>query len=327
MADIELIKKIMQATGVKPLSHYSTEHIKVIPSGSLGIDIALGRGGWPRGRIVELYSELESAGKTTLILQAIANAQKEGLLCAFIDTEHALDGKYARNLGVNMQDLFFCQPDNGDQAVETLESLLKTGSFGLIVFDSVAAARPKAELEGETDDANISYHARLMGQLCKRVTPLASLHNTCCILTNQSREKPGIAYGNPIYQTGGKALKFYASIRASLKRIGKPVEDNNDKKIANEVQLTVVKNKIAPPFEEAKFQIVYGEGINKAEDLLETMLQSGHIVKKGSWYNTSQGKPVGQGREKAIEWLSDKIEAITSTVRSSNWFKQKTGAS
>ena len=310
------------------MSSYGIEKINVIPSGSIALDAALGRGGWPRGRLIEVFSETESAGKTTICLEAIKNAQQLGLNCAFIDTEHALDARYARSLGVNLDELFFCQPQSGDEAVEMAEKVCRSGEIQLCVFDSIYSARPKSEIEGEVDDANISYHARLVGQLVKRTSPLVSLNDICFMMTNQSREKPGIAYGNPKYQPGGNGPKFYCSIRVSLKRLGKPVEDANDVKVANEVCAVVVKNKIAPPWREAEFKITYGKGIERATDVFNACVKAGFIFKKGSWWfkKTSTGEErICQGEDKATAWVEQRIDAISEKIKQSPWWKQEVG--
>ena len=290
------------------------EQIEVIPSGSLGLDLALGIGGLPRGRIVEIYGP-ESSGKTTLALHAIAEAQKRGGTCAFIDAEHALDPGYARKLGVDVDNLLISQPDAGEQALEIADTLVRSGAVDVLVVDSVAALVPRAELEGEMGDSHMGLHARLMSQALRKLTGSVSRSNTMLIFLNQIRMKIGVMFGNPETTTGGNALKFYASIRMEIRRIGQIKE--RDEVVGNQTRVKVVKNKLAPPFRQVEFDIMYGEGISKVGELIDLGVKVGVVEKSGAWFSHDSQR-IGQGRENAKQFLRDHkdlAEAIERKVR------------
>ncbi len=273
--------------------------IPVISSGSISIDTALGVGGFPRGRVVEIYGP-ESSGKTTITLQVIAEAQRAGGTAAFIDAEHALDPTYAKKLGVDVENLLVSQPDHGEQALEITGALVSSGAVDVIVIDSVAALVPKAELDGEMGDSHMGLHARLMSQALRKLTGIAAKTNTCLIFINQVREKIGVMFGNPETTTGGRALKFYASVRVEIRRTG-PIKDG-ETIIGNRTKVKIVKNKVAPPFREAEFDILYGEGASREADLLDTGVKQNLVEKSGSWFSF-RGEHIGQGRDKAREYL------------------------
>jgi recombination protein RecA len=277
------------------------EQIAVISSGSLGLDLALGIGGLPRGRIVEIYGP-ESSGKTTLALHAIAEAQKRGGTCAFIDAEHALDPIYARKLGVDVDNLLISQPDAGEQALEIADTLVRSGAIDVLVVDSVAALVPRAELEGEMGDTHVGLHARLMSQALRKITGSVSKSNTMLIFLNQIRLKIGVMFGNPETTTGGNALKFYASIRLEIRRIGQ-IKDR-DEVVGNQTRVKVVKNKLAPPFRQVEFDIMYGEGISKVGELIDLGVKAGVVEKSGAWFSCDSQR-IGQGRENAKQFLRD----------------------
>jgi recombination protein RecA len=285
--------------------------IDVIPSGALSLDLALGVGGYPRGRVVEIYGP-ESSGKTTLMLHAIANAQKAGGLAAFIDAEHALDPAYAKKLGVNLDDLLVSQPDSGEEALTICETLARSNALDIIVIDSVAALVPRAELEGEMGMATMGMQARLMSQALRKLTGLLSKARTLCVFTNQIREKVGIMFGNPETTPGGKALKFYASVRIDIRR-KETLKDGTGAAVGNHVKVKVVKNKVAPPFAEAEFDILYNHGINREGSVLDAGLDAGVIDKKGAWLQFN-GDLVGQGREAARQALMDKPELTQAII-------------
>ena len=290
------------------------EQIEVIPSGSLGLDLALGIGGLPRGRIIEIYGP-ESSGKTTLALHAIAEAQKRGGTCAFIDAEHALDPIYARKLGVDVNNLLISQPDAGEQALEIADTLVRSGAVDVLVIDSVAALVPRAELEGEMGDAHVGLHARLMSQALRKITGSVSRSDTMLIFINQIRLKIGVMFGNPETTTGGHALKFYASVRLEIRRIGQ-IKDR-DEVVGNQTRVKVVKNKLAPPFRQVEFDIMYGEGISKVGELIDLGVKAGVVEKSGSWFSYDSQR-IGQGRENAKQFLRDKrevAEAVEKRVR------------
>lgn len=274
---------------------------EVISTGSLGLDIALGIGGLPRGRIIEVYGP-ESSGKTTLALQVIAEAQKLGGTCAFVDAEHALDPAYAKKLGVNISELLISQPDAGEQALEIADTLVRSGALDVLVVDSVAALVPKAELEGEMGDSHMGLHARLMSQALRKLTSTISRSGTLVIFINQIRMKIGVMFGNPETTTGGNALKFYASVRLDIRRIG-AIKDK-ETVTGNQTRVKVVKNKLAPPFRVVEFDIMYGEGISKTGELLDLGIAAGVVEKSGAWFSYS-GQRIGQGRENAKQWLRD----------------------
>jgi recombination protein RecA len=277
------------------------EQIEVIPSGSLGLDLALGIGGLPRGRVMEIYGP-ESSGKTTLALHAIAEAQKRGGTCAFIDAEHALDPTYARKLGVDVDNLLISQPDAGEQALEICDTLVRSGAIDVVVIDSVAALVPRAELEGEMGDSHMGLHARLMSQALRKLTGSVSRSNTMLIFLNQIRMKIGVMFGNPETTTGGQALKFYASLRMEIRRIGQ-IKDR-EQVVGNQTRVKVVKNKLAPPFRQVEFDIMYGEGISKVGELIDLGVKANVVEKSGAWFSYDSQR-IGQGRENAKQFLRD----------------------
>lgn len=278
--------------------------IDSIPTGAVNLDIALGIGGLPRGRVIEIYGP-ESSGKTTLALHVIAEAQKLGDTCAFVDAEHALDAEYAGNLGVNIDELILSQPDTGEAGLDIAESLVRSGAVGLIVIDSVAALVPKAEIEGEMGDSHMGLQARLMSQALRRLTGIISKSNTTVIFINQLREKIGVMFGNPETTTGGRALKFYASVRLDIRRIKTITEGDNS--IGSRTRVKIVKNKVAPPFKIVEFDIMYGKGISKSGVLLDTAVDLGIVEKAGSWYSYGDEK-LGQGRENVKIMLEENVD-------------------
>ena len=282
------------------------QDVQAVPTGSLSLDIALGVGGLPRGRIVEIYGP-EASGKTSLTLHAIAEVQKQGGIAAFIDAEHALDVTYARKLGVRTDDLLISQPDTGEQALEIVDALVRSGGIDLLVIDSVAALVPRAEIEGEMGDSHMGLQARLMSQALRKLTGTISRSKTLVIFINQIRMKIGVMFGNPETTTGGNALKFYASVRMDIRRIGAIKDGENV--IGNRTRVKVVKNKMAPPFKEVEFDILYGEGISKEGDLLDLASNMNIIEKSGTWY-TYNDERIGQGRENSRNWLKEHPEAI-----------------
>ena len=282
----------------------AVEEVEVIPSGSLGLDVALGIGGYPRGRVIEIYGP-ESSGKTTLTLHAIAEAQRAGGIAAFIDAEHAFDRFYAEKLGVNTEDLIISQPDNGEQALEIADNLIRSGAIDLIVIDSVAALTPKAEIEGDMGDSKVGLHARLMSQALRKLTGTIAKTNCTCIFINHLREKIGVMFGNPETTTGGNALKFYASVRLDIRRSTQIKDGENV--IGNRTKVKVVKNKVAPPFRVAEFDILYGEGVSKMGEIIDLGTQYEVIQKSGSWFSYD-GTKLGQGREGVKGVLRDNPE-------------------
>ncbi|WP_462159161.1 recombinase RecA [Pseudoalteromonas sp. GB56] len=278
--------------------------VEAISTGSLGIDIALGIGGLPTGRVVEIYGP-ESSGKTTLTLQVIAQAQRQGKTCAFVDAEHALDPVYAEKLGVNVNDLLVSQPDTGEQALEICDMLVRSGAVDVVIVDSVAALTPKAEIEGDMGDSHVGLQARLMSQALRKLTGNIKRSNTLCIFINQIRMKIGVMFGNPETTTGGNALKFYSSVRLDIRRIGS-VKDG-DEVVGNETRVKVVKNKVAPPFKQAEFIIMYGEGISKEGELIDLGVKHKLIEKSGAWYSYN-GSKVGQGKSNSIKFLKENVE-------------------
>ncbi len=280
------------------------DKIEVIPSGSLGLDLALGVGGYPRGRVIEIYGP-ESSGKTTLTLHAIAEAQKAGGIAAFIDAEHAFDRYYAAKLGVDVENLIISQPDNGEHALEIADNLIRSGAIDIIVIDSVAALTPKAEIEGEMGDSRMGLQARLMSQALRKLTGTINKTKCTAIFINQLREKIGVMFGNPETTTGGNALKFYASVRLDIRRSTQI--KNGDEVIGNHSKVKVVKNKVAPPFRQAEFDIMYGEGISKVGEILDMGVEKGIVNKSGSWYSYNDSK-LGQGRDAVKEVLKDNPE-------------------
>lgn len=291
--------------------HDAFGEVEVIPTGALSLDIALGLGGIPRGRVVEIYGP-ESSGKTTVSLHMIAEVQKRGGIAAFIDAEHALDPKYAKNLGVDIDELYISQPDTGEQALEIAEALVRSGAIELIVIDSVAALVPKAEIDGEMGDSHMGLHARLMSQALRKLTPVVSKSKCTVIFINQLREKIGIMFGNPEVTTGGKALKFYASIRLDVRRIDSI--KLGGERIGNRTRVKVVKNKIAPPFKEAEFDIVYGTGISREGDILDLAAEINVVNKSGAWY-AYEGTRIGQGREGAKAYFVEHPEVMNEVEK------------
>jgi recombination protein RecA len=285
--------------------------VQVVPTGSLGLDIALGVGGLPRGRVVEIYGP-ESSGKTTLTLHVIAEAQRRGGICAFIDAEHALDVTYARKLGVRTDDLLVSQPDHGEQALEIADLLVRSGAIDVIVVDSVAALVPKAEIEGEMGDQHVGLQARLMSQALRKLTATIAKSNTLVIFINQIRMKIGVMFGNPETTTGGHALKFYASVRLDIRRVG--ALKQGEKAIGNRTRVKVVKNKLAPPFREIEFDVMFGEGISKEGDVLDLAAEAGIVEKSGAWF-AYEGERIGQGRENAKEYLKNHPDVLDKIER------------
>ena len=288
--------------------------IATVPTGSLGLDIALGIGGLPRGRVVEIYGP-ESSGKTTLALHVIAEAQKKGGICAFIDAEHAMDPGYAKKLGVNVEELLISQPDAGEQALEIADTLVRSGAVEVLVIDSVAALVPRAELEGEMGDSHVGLQARLMSQALRKLTGSIARSKCMVIFINQIRMKIGVMYGNPETTTGGNALKFYASVRLEIRRIGQIKE--RDEVVGSQTRVKVVKNKVAPPFKMVEFDIMYGEGVSKTGELIDLGVKAGIVEKSGSWFSYDSER-IGQGRENAKTYLKEHPEmaaAIEASIR------------
>lgn len=288
--------------------------VETIPTGSLSLDLALGLGGVPRGRIVEVYGP-ESSGKTTVALHMIAEVQKRGGIAGFIDAEHALDPTYAKNIGVDIDELYISQPDSGDQALEITETMVRSGALDIIVVDSVAALVPKQEIEGDMGDSHVGLQARLMSQALRKLTPVISKSNCVVIFINQLREKVGVMFGNPETTTGGRALKFYASVRMDVRRI--ETLKQSGEMVGNRTRVKVVKNKIAPPFKEAEFDIMFGRGISREGDVLDLAANTGIVVKSGAWYSYNDAK-IGQGRENTKQYLTEHpqiLDEIENKVR------------
>lgn len=300
---IQQIEKMFGKGAIMRMGEFRHEDIQCVPTGALSLDLAAG-GGIPRGRVTEIYGP-ESSGKTTLTLHIVANAQKAGGVCAFIDAEHALDPKYAKMLGVDFENLLISQPDTGEQALEIAEMLVRSGSLDVIVIDSVAALVPRAELEGDMGDHHVGLHARLMSQALRKLTGGVAKSNTSVIFINQIREKVGVMFGSPETTTGGRALKFYSSMRLDIRRIGRITE--RDEVTGNRTKVTVVKNKIAPPFRVVEFDIMFGQGISYEGDLLDLAVEHQFVEKTGSWYTRGEHR-LGQGREKSKQFLCDNPE-------------------
>ena len=312
-----LIERNYGSGSIMRLGDNTTVNIEAISTGSLGLDLALGIGGLPKGRIIEVYGP-ESSGKTTLALQVVASAQKKKGICAFIDAEHALDPVYAKNLGVDVDKLLVSQPDAGEQALEIADTLVKSGAVDVLVVDSVAALVPKAELEGDMGDSHMGLHARLMSQALRKLTSSISRSNAMVIFINQIRMKIGVMFGSPETTTGGNALKFYASVRLDIRRIGQ-IKDK-DQIVGNQTRVKVVKNKVAPPFKITEFDILYGEGISKEGEIIDLGVAEGFVEKSGSWYSFN-GNRIGQGRENAKKFLLDNKEIadeIEGMIRKKN---------
>lgn len=303
-ATLDKIEKDYGKGTIMKLGEQPKWDVSVIPSGSIALDHALGIGGYPRGRIIEIYGP-ESSGKTTLAIHAIAQAQKAGGIAAIIDAEHAFDRTYAKNLGVDVESLYISQPDNGEQALEIADNLIRSGAIDIIVIDSVAALTPKAEIEGEMGDSKMGLHARLMSQALRKLTANISKTNTCCIFINQLRDKIGVMFGNPETTTGGNALKFYASVRVDVRRTNQ-IKDG-DEALGNRTKVKIVKNKMAPPFKKAEFDIVFGEGISHVGEVIDLGVEMEIIKKSGSWFSYGEGK-LAQGREAVKQLLSDNVE-------------------
>jgi recombination protein RecA len=303
-ATLGQIEKQFGKGSIIRLGSQAVQQVPAVSTGSISMDAALGIGGLPRGRIVEIFGP-ESSGKTTVALQVVAEAQRQGGMAAYIDVEHALDPAYAKKLGVDIDNLLVSQPDYGEQALEITNALITSGSIDVLVVDSVAALVPKAELDGEMGDSFMGVHARLMSQAMRKLTGIVSKSNTCLIFINQIREKIGVMFGNPETTTGGRALKFYASVRVDIRRVA-AIKDG-DNVIGNRTKVKVVKNKMAPPFREAEFDIIYGEGISKEGDLVDLGVAQNLIEKSGAWYSY-KGERIGQGRDNAKQFLRDNAD-------------------
>lgn len=303
-AAMSKIEKDFGKGSIMRMGDENIQDVEVIPTGSIGLDIALGVGGYPRGRVIEIYGP-ESSGKTTLAIHAIAEAQKKGGIAAFIDAEHAFDRFYAAKLGVDVDNLWISQPDNGEQALEIADQLIRSSAIDILVVDSVAALTPKAEIEGDMGDNKVGLQARLMSQALRKLTATISKTNTTCIFINQLREKIGVMFGNPETTTGGNALKFYASVRLDIRRVSS-VKDG-DEVTGNQVRVKVVKNKVAPPFRKAEFEITFGEGISKIGEIVDLGVQYNIIQKSGSWFSYNNAK-LAQGRESTKTLLKDNPE-------------------
>ena len=312
------IEKMYGKGAIMRLGQREFVDIESISSGSLSLDIALGIGGLPKGRVVEIFGP-ESSGKTTLALHAVAEAQKNGGNCGFIDAEHALDPGYARNLGVNLDDLLISQPDTGEHALEIVDTLVRSGALDVLVIDSVAALVPKAELEGDMGDSHVGLHARLMSQAMRKLTGSLSRTNCMVIFINQLRVKIGLSYGNPEITTGGNALKFYSSVRLEIRRFG--AVRSRDSVIGNQTKVKVVKNKLAPPFRQVEFDVIYGKGISKSGELIDLGVQAGIINKAGTWFSYGDQR-IGQGRENVKKWLEEHTE-ISAKIE--HQIRQKSG--
>ncbi len=311
---MDKLEKTYGKGAVMKLGDEATEPMEVIPSGSIGIDLALGIGGFPKGRIVEIYGP-ESSGKTTLAIHAIAECQKAGGICAIIDAEHAFDKFYAEALGVDTQNLLISQPDHGEQGLEIADNLIRSGAIDLIVIDSVAALTPRAEIEGEMGDSNVGVQARLMSKALRKLTATISKTGCCCIFINQLREKIGVMFGNPETTTGGNALKFYASVRIDIRR-SQQIKDG-ETAIGNRTKVKIVKNKVAPPFRTAEFDIIYGHGISRVGELIDMGVDMNVVKKSGSWFSYNETK-LGQGRDAVKQLLEDNpdlMEEIETKVK------------
>ena len=313
-AAISQIEKQYGKGSVMKLGEGANIQVETVPTGSISLDLALGQGGFPKGRIIEIYGP-ESSGKTTLALHAVAEVQKAGGIAGFIDAEHALDPKYAKAIGVNIDDLYISQPDNGEQALEITETMVRSGAMDIIVVDSVAALVPKAEIDGDMGDSHVGLHARLMSQAMRKLTGIVAKTHCVVIFINQLREKVGVMFGNPETTTGGRALKFYASVRIDVRRI--EALKQNGEVIGNRTRAKIVKNKVAPPFREAEFDIMFGEGISREGDILDVATNLDIVQKSGAWY-AYLGEKIGQGRENAKIYLKQNpevCEEIAAAIR------------
>jgi recombination protein RecA len=305
-ATIDRLDKTYGKGTIMRLGDKQAVEVEVIPSGSLGLDIALGCYGYPKGRIIEIYGP-ESSGKTTLAIHAVAECQKNGGIAAIIDAEHAFDRFYAEHLGVNVNDLLISQPDNGEQALEIAENLIRSGAVDIVVVDSVAALVPRSEIEGEMGDSKMGLQARLMSQAMRKLTAAIGRTGSCCIFINQLREKIGVMFGNPETTTGGNALKFYASIRLDIRKSGAALKDKDGNVVGNQVKVKVVKNKLSPPFRVASFDIIFGQGISKVGEIIDLGADLEIIQKSGAWYSY-EGAKIAQGRDAAKQFLQDNPE-------------------
>ena len=306
---VDKLKKTYGKGSIMKLGDKQVVEVDIIPTGSLTLDIALGIGGLPQGRVVEIYGP-ESSGKTTLAIHAIAECQKKGGIAAFIDAEHAFDRFYAESLGVDTENLLISQPDYGEQALEIAENLIRSGAIYIIVIDSVAALVPRSEIEGEMGDSKMGLQARLMSQAMRKLTATIGRTGCCCIFINQLREKIGVMFGNPETTTGGNALKFYSSVRLDIRKAGSAIKDREGNVVGSPVKVKVVKNKLAPPFRVAHFDIMFGEGISKTGEILDLGVEHDIINKRGSWYSY-QGTKIAQGRDSAKQFLADNPELST----------------
>src|SRR6187397_974356 len=304
---VDRLEKTYGKGTIMKLGDKQVLEVEAIPTGSISLDLAVGIGGFPRGRVVEIYGP-ESSGKTTLAIHAIANSQRTGGIAAFIDAEHAFDRLYAQKLGVDIENLLIAQPDNGEQALEIADNLIRSGAIDIIVIDSVAALVPKAELEGEMGESKMGLQARLMSQALRKLTGTINKTGCCCIFINQLREKIGIVFGNPETTTGGNALKFYASVRLDIRRIGQ-IKESADDITGNRVKVKVVKNKVAPPFKVVEFDIMYGRGISKSGEIVDLGVELNVIQKSGSWFSYS-GNKLGQGRDAVKQLIEDNPELM-----------------
>ena len=303
-AAMDKIEKNFGKGSIMKLGDDSIQEIEVIPTGSIGLNVALGVGGYPRGRVIEIYGP-ESSGKTTLAIHAIAEAQKAGGIAAIIDAEHAFDRFYAQKLGVDVNNLLIAQPDNGEQALEIADQLISSAAVDLVIVDSVAALTPKAEIEGDMGDNKVGLQARLMSQALRKLTATISKTNTCCIFINQLREKIGVMFGNPETTTGGNALKFYASVRLDIRKAG-PLKDG-DEVVGSQTRVKIVKNKVAPPFRKAEFDIMFGEGISRTGEIVDLGVEYGIVKKSGSWFSYGETK-LAQGRDATKQLIADNPE-------------------